>query len=560
MTELTIDSTAAEEASLYAHTIIDFFAKELSNNMCMSQVPISLYVEAKQHEERIKEMDEAIYNNGVDPETIDNSIEKFNQTPLARAIIKKSGRNCLNCKIEIPKLDLKGLVADSLMDAKQFLKNVQNLFSFKFNIALPSFAYLLSFLCIPDLLKLLAIIISSIIDILGTIFIGSFSIMGFIMAIINKVIVALFGFINIMLNFSLSPVLCIIDALDQVIKAIPTPGKIEQLINGKSESELTGRSDEYAKNAREKIAKAKNVADTKLAEQFSAITDTVKSAVTDINNNIEKLLGVKTHFECEAKRNGTSISESIERLQTLLAIANLIKSLLSKKTNRTATNTIDKSPQAVVNPLDEQLTNAEIVEALSDAIGKQVDIVTDGVDDIGVYIGEDKSVSNVLDLFSCNLGDFIESSNMDNIIEESILFAEDNLRGEGNNPKYSSPITINIKDVDRTTGMFIGLQNGPNDNIITTVKDIFDFMGKVNPYDESDSGTLNINAEKVDQVPNIDNPYYDNSLTINDNLSANIKTSGKISGSIGNALNVNKVKLNSSMEELGAKLSQLSSR
>lgn len=556
MTELTIDSTAAEEASLYAHTIIDFFAKGLSTNMCLSQVPVSLYVEAKQHIERIEDMDEAIYNNGINPTTVDSSIVQFQQTPLARAIIRKSGNNCLNCGIAAPSLNVKGLVSDSLLDASKFIRDVQNLFNLKINKALPSFAYLLAFLCIPDLMKLLSIILSSVIDILATVFVGTFSLTGFIMAIINKVISALFGFINIMLNFSLSPVLCIIDALDQVIKAIPTPDNVSTLVTGKQKE---GTYDQYKKEMSAKLAASKNVANEELSEQFSAITETVKSSVDDINSNIEKLLGVKTHFECEAKRNGSSISDSVERLSTLLAIANLIKSIISKKTKKTATNTIASST-ATVNPLDEQLTNSEIVEALSDAIGQQVDIVTDGVNDIGVYIGADKPISDNLDLFSCNLGDFIDSSNMDKIVEEAILFAEDNLKGNGNNPSYNAPATININDIDRTTGMFIRLQNSPNDNIITTVKDIFDFMGKINPYDETDDGTQNFNAVKVDQVPEIDNPYYDNSLTINENLATNIKSTGKIKGNISSTLNVNKVQLHSSLEELGIKLSQLSSR
>jgi hypothetical protein len=557
VTILSIDSTASEEAVLYAQTIIDHFSKGLQNSMCMSQVPIALYVEAKQHKERIEDIDKAIHDTGINSSTIDSEIREFKQTPLARAIIRRSGNGCLNCGITAPKLNVSAMIGDSLLDAKKFLKDVQNIFKLRINKALPSFAYLLSFLCIPDLVKLLALIISSVIDILATVFVGSFSLMGFIMAIINQVISALFRFVNIMLNFSISPILCIIDALDQIMRSIPTPSNISNAINPGSAQ--PGKIDKFADQMSTSIINARNSGSERLSEEFSSITDTVKSSVEDLNNNIEKLLGVKTHFECEAKRSGSSISDSVERLSTLIAIANLIKSVLSKKTKKTARNANTNIAGMPVSPLDDQLSNEEIVEALAESIGHQVDIVNDGQNNIGVYIGDKSPLSDNLNLFSCNLAEFIESANMDRLIEDSIIFAENELKGEGYNPRFYTPKVVNISNVDVSSPMFIRLQNTQDDNIITSIKDIFDFMGKVNPY-EDDRSTQNLEAIKVTEVPKMDNPYFDNSLTINQNVANNIKSASKIRGRIDSSFNANNVQLHNSLEELGTKLSQLSSR
>lgn len=512
---LNYQSSAAEETLFHAQRIIDFFGNSLRDNGCLSHIPATLYAEADHHVDKI----EATINAIDKPEQPVNPV--YLNDPIRAAIRRAAGRDCLDCKPTMPLIKFEGMKGQVAFDAKDFINKMKSVKSGGLSASLPTLAFLFGSFCIPDLIKLLSLLLASVIRLTFSLDITKFSFMALLTAILKRLLGSLLRFSNMSVKLSLSPIMCVLDALVQLNNSLVSEqsgdfglsvnkdgaainndsekeraAKIEQRnanevgLNNKTESTIfLGTSVRSTSVNMENFSKVKALRDSikrKLPEQknIDSITESVSNLQTVINQGLidmESYIGdifaIGQAIQCESERSTKKASDAIEAVIQYIALINLIRSVLKKKTRLIAQNVIG-SPELQYTGQD-KFTYEDVAEIVGEATGKLTKIYTTPDGDTGVLIS--KLPSNTgqepLSLYSCNINDFIKESHMDNIIDDAKIFAEENLVGKGNPPSYLTDEYIISGDEE-----FIPFKIG-EDDILAQVSDIFNFLNIKNPYE-----------------------------------------------------------------------------
>ena len=151
-------------AQAYAQQIVDHFAQALEDNACLVQFPVGLYVEFDNFQNQIQDYIDAAIDadpyvttddDEVDVESQVSEESKQTTDELARNVLRSLSNDCFNCKIEKPKFDFSGLFSNLLADAQASLDQFKNLTKYN-KASVCQYGFFLSYLCTPDLLKLLA--------------------------------------------------------------------------------------------------------------------------------------------------------------------------------------------------------------------------------------------------------------------------------------------------------------------------------------------------------------------------------------------------------------------
>lgn len=534
---LNYNSASSEETLYHAQNIIDFFSTSLKNAGCLSHIPITIVAEADHHEDKIESTIDALddYNK---PDVSVNVND-----PIRAAIRRASGRNCFDCKPTMPDVRFNGMKGQIFTDAKDFLNKIKAIKGAgSFKNALPSLAALFGSFCIPDLIKLLSLLLASIIRITFSLDVSKFSFMKLLVAILARLLGHLLKFSRASMKLSLSPIMCIIDALVQLNNSL-VPQKniaIGVSITGESGVELHTKTDkERAKSIEDKTAilKQKDASSdtaiflgtsvrsssvnmknfeaikslrdsikSKLPEQKDAdklkgqveqLQETINKSLGDMEDYIYDIFSLGQAIQCESERSTKKASDSIEEVMRLLQLINLIRSVIKKKTRLIAVQ-IRQQPDYDFYQ-DVSLSAHDIADVVGEATGTLGKLYTSPDGDIGILLtkNNDPFTETALSLYSCNINDFIKETHMDKVIEDAKIFADNNTVGQGNNPSYFTDEYIVVGDED-----FIPFDIN-NSDVLKTLSDILGFLNTKNPYDDlasftnTISPTLNI-AQKID--------------------------------------------------------------
>jgi hypothetical protein len=236
----TEENVGVNEVLLHAQKIIEAFSKALSDNNCMTQIPIAVYSEAQNG---VDQMEDALIAMG-DPNNenirrlqVRDTLppnqasgvqlpkdEEFILNGITNNLRRIAGEECIDCGWdEFPDFSVGDLWENVMQDLEDWInKFEQFLDQFRgldkaLDPSICHLTYLLSFVCIPDLIRLLALLLALLIKLLSGININGFSLLGFINAIIGAIIGALLDYIASVLDWALSPIGCIIDSLSLVI-------------------------------------------------------------------------------------------------------------------------------------------------------------------------------------------------------------------------------------------------------------------------------------------------------------------------------------------------------
>lgn len=551
---ITANTNITEELLYAAQKIVSFYGDSLQSEMCLVQVPISALLEAQEYIDRAAVYNDADKINGKSVDQLHKDLNDFSETPLAAAIRNRANSNCFNCKLEFPKISGKVFKDDLIGNIVSFLGNGNNLLrssSFGIEKALPNLVLLLSFLCIPDLAKLLALLSARLMLLISGINLGNFNLAGFIMAIIGKILSKLFSFLNAMIEIGMSPILCIFEALKTFTDLIPGTvkdlvGLVPDALQGVSDTGILQDINQIVPGARttgnmiksdamtntlnnwkdktdrfdgfktmmtdvgNTIPVANPIDSVSIQEQFNVIETIMSEAVNSMSEQVQNMLGLKTYFECEAKRNGTSFSAQIEGVQNIIGLINLIKQIIKRKSDKIAYAQFTGSQTPVAD-----FTIKDIAIVMSKAIDKEVLIATANNNDVGIVIGQ-SSIPNVdnLDIFKCNMIDFLDNSDYNQIISEAAHTST--TYGDGLEPTIPK---IGIEDVFINKDFAFIQVNGSNiDNAADKIKAIIDYLGVITVPKQSTSNNTGQTQYLDKQVP------FNNTGKINiANTSINIK-------------------------------------
>ena len=536
---ITSDTNITEELLYAAQKIVSFYGDSLQSEMCLVQVPISALLEAQEYIDKAAVYNDADKINGKSIDQLHKDLSDFNETPLAASIRRRANSNCFNCKLEFPKISGKLFKDDLINSISGFLSNGNNLLlhtSHGIEKTLPNLVLLLSFLCIPDLSKLLALLTARLMVLIAGINIGNFNLAGFIMAIIGKILSKLFGFLNAMIEIGMSPILCIFEALKTFTDLVPKAttdivdfiGKsanagaiVANVVGAEKVGKTLSKWDSTTSSFKTMmndvgttLPKVNPIDSISLDEQFKRIESIVQESINGLSEQVQNMLGLKTYFECEAKRNGTSFSTQIEGVQNIIGLINLIKQIIKRKSDKIAYSEFTGSQTPVAD-----FTINDIAIVMSNTIDKEVLIATSDNNDVGIVIGQ-SSIPNIdnLDIFKCNMIDFLDNSDYNQIISEAAHTST--TYGDGLEPTIPK---IGIEDVFINGGYTFVQANGNDiDNAADKIKAIIDYLGVITVPKQNASTSNNTGQtqylDKDKQVP------FNNTGKINiANTSINIK-------------------------------------
>lgn len=532
---ITANTNITEELLYAAQKIVSFYGDSLQSEMCLVQVPISALLEAQEYIDRAAVYNDADKINGKSVDQLHKDLNDFSETPLAAAIRNRANSNCFNCKLEFPKISGKVFKDDLIGNIVSFLGNGNNLLrssSFGIEKALPNLVLLLSFLCIPDLAKLLALLSARLMLLISGINLGNFNLAGFIMAIIGKILSKLFSFLNAMIEIGMSPILCIFEALKTFTDLIPKASTdifdfigqsassasfVASVVGADKISSTLSKWDSTTSSFKTMmndvgttLPKTNPIDSISIDEQFKRVESVVQESINGLSEQVQNMLGLKTYFECEAKRNGTSFSTQIEGVQNVIGLINLIKQIIKRKSDKIAYAQFTDSQTPVAD-----FTIKDIAIVMSKAIDKEVLIATANNNDVGIVIGQ-SSIPNVdnLDIFKCNMIDFLDNSDYNQIISEAAHTST--TYGDGLEPTIPK---IGIEDVFINKDFAFIQVNGSNiDNAADKIKAIIDYLGVITVPKQSTSNNTGQTQYLDKQVP------FNNTGKINiANTSINIK-------------------------------------
>lgn len=510
---LNYNSNSTEQTLYHAQKIIDYFSGNLKTSGCLSSIPITLVAEADHIIDKINGIKDAVDNNTAG---LNNNITKYQNDPIAAAIRRASGNNCLDCRPTLPKIRFEGMKGQAYFEAVDFLNKIKSIGAASFSASLPSLAFILSSFCIPDLIKLLSLLLASVIRLGFSLDVSKFSFMKLLTAILSKLLSHLLSFAHTSVQFSLSPIMCVLDALSQLNSSLTPLQSLNFNLSINQSGININDSDTLAKakiieerdnlkkeNTQDKVflgtsirSKSIDIANfnkietlrngiksitpnqrevEQIKDSIDGIVESINKSLIDMESTILEIFNIGQSIQCESERSTRKASDSIESIVQWIQLINLIRSVIKKKTRTIAVG--------VVSNTDYQnniLTNQDIADILADTLDKTTVLVDTDPDNIGVLIIDNKNnitSSSPLSIYSCNINDFIESTHMDKIIEDAKTFAENNTVGKGNDPKYVASEYIKVGNDN-----FLPF-NLQNKDILLQLNNIFNFLNIKNPYD-----------------------------------------------------------------------------
>lgn len=481
--------SSKHEILSYAQTISNFFIEALDQNDCNVKVVVGYYQELDDTIGSIIDLDDAFKNPSDIPNRnkpykppldINDIIEKPLESDfITAAAVEALKERCFDCNLKLPRINFSNDL-DFLHNKLQLqLDAYKNTFQNPFKGNYCHLAASMQYTCIPDIVKLLGMILTAYAAVLALNKLPSFSLNAFIKGVVGTLIAKCVGSLSISLDASSTGLPCLLGVLEELAYNMPTYDNVtqrlseEQLANWVQDTntieeikvaldnkleakEITLEEYDQIIDAHRKQFDPINFYAEKLEAEvgkkeeavssiFEYVNNILGSAQDDINSYISAVLGVINFFECENKRSGPDFTEVMEYIQNLTTVINIFSALIAIIVPKTIFWELckdEKSYKELVESLSESkvnkpLTKLELEEILTEFNQNKTEIAEDGLSVI-IYDKPVKSRLPKLELMGCNFKEFAEAHSLENIVKGSI---EDYLNSEASkrdeiNPEY----------------------------------------------------------------------------------------------------------------------------
>lgn len=500
------NTTGEVDAVYSAQIVVDAFSKALSENNCMTQALIQGYIQADDYQDQLRNMSNMLGEDTTSSAPSNNissirteqyaynSTYKNEDDPIASLTAEIKSRiseECVDCSLQdLPELNLDAL-QNILDDINAFINGLKLLWESRGRNHC-HIIYLLSQVCLPDLIKLLAIVLAAIVKLLAEIGWNTFSMTAFTAGIVAAILSALFNYVSALVAYALSPISCTIETVKTVINSMPTPDNLrenlseqEAAVIGISQNEGNDGLDTATENAVDRfntqLANDYRNFEGNLQNSFDWILDKVEySYSVGVLDSINNLTGMFEAVNCEDKRTGPGIVEKIQALYELVEVANLIAAIIEGKSKKKIYNELCLGIEDGFSPSNDPFDDREIAKTVSDTYGKMTKIVESDNGNVGILLTDEPAISETprLSLNSCSLNDFIGESHTDKVIERSVAFAEDVLKGDGQDPLISLIPSIRedeLTEEERKNVLLFGDASSLSAEITSIIDDVISF-------------------------------------------------------------------------------------
>lgn len=429
-------STILHDAQLIANT----FAQTLEKNNCLLILTIGLHQDISNTIKDAEDLIEVVSdtNNNLDP-TVENTTPAEQILEGLQSAIEAEKERCFSCKLEMPNINFNMDLEGVLGNLKAQLSAYNSTFKFD-KLDMCQASYALQDSCIPDLLKLITLLLTAYVSIMSLRKLSSVSINAFIKGVLSTLLTKLLGSLKVTVNIGSTNISCIINALREIALAIPTQQNIQSRLN-ESEQFALGLIDANNEATDSDILKVKmadnlsktltdhsnileemdeyvELSEKRLNEAFTIISDVVDNSVKEVSSYVQSLLSFQTYFECEAKRSGMDVLEAIQTINNLIQVINLLSALcmsIAKKNIREdACRTKDSINQLSEEDI-EDLQTKDLIEDYNQKVTEIIDSDESGLEVLIHDLIKEDSLPKI-SLLDCSIDDFIEAHTLPNII------------------------------------------------------------------------------------------------------------------------------------------------
>lgn len=535
----TEDSSEANELIHYCTIIAKAFAEALDQNECNLKVVISIAEDLKDTIRDSEDMYEIITKNPTVPPKIvekDNSviIESITPTPVNRvenqpAISSFLKQSCFKCELGLPEIDILGKLEWSWNKLKLFIEAYTDLFDQLLDPNFCHITYAFQYTCIPDIIKLIAMLLSVYAAILALRRLGGISLNAFVKGVISGLLGQIINTFKIQIDFSKTGIGCIINLLEELSSLVPDGENLSSQLTDE-EMELLNIDGDYSFAGKQYIEQLKKQSEgfaRDTSNVFKSISETVNRATEDFNSNLESIFNIIDYLQCEIGRSGAGFLELAEYIQKLINIINLLSAIATmiarKQIQQKLCTTKVSAEGLILTPSNEELytpiTELEVNEVISEYLGKIVEDTKDSNDNIIplIYSKDKKPILPKLNLLTCNLKEFIDAHSVEEITrrvvedieEENRIKERERTAYEGRPDTSLAAIDSSLTRVDIEN--FTKRSNNWQEYPLSYSKP--SFLDTENTEINSNSTIENINTNKDNALQSILDFVYNNPLT-----------------------------------------------
>lgn len=506
----------ASNIMYHAQLIADAFADSLKKNNCMLMIPVSFHQEINDAVKDILDLEDLgeyrpddSYAREIDSEVIDGNVINALQEA-----INYSKARCINCDLVLPSIDF-NYNLDAVMGRLDALLNLYN-DMFKLNsLDFCQASYATRKSCLPDLLKLIILLVTAIATIIMLINIKSISVLAFIKGIISTILQKIFGSFKMAISIGGMNTACLVNALKEVADSLlPTHERMMAGLDQQAKIAIGDYSfqndmlDDLDGGLNKSSTKLKEIEDSidriedELNDTFKIVSDTIDLGMKKLNEYIASLLQFKSTFECEAKRSGTDIEEVLRQVNRLIQVTNLLSASAMAVAKKDARDQICASDKTINKLSDEELEDLITKDVIEELYEKEAELVESPDNGIQILIHDKPKEASLpkLDLFQCNLDDFIKGHDINNVI----TIAEDQVKKEIKDALEksggSSIINKNTKPIGEGSYVF----KKPDEGQLTTIDNIVNILYSKPPTveegDVEEDKTVPLDFDKIENI------------------------------------------------------------
>lgn len=556
--EFTEQNSNHSEILYSAELIANTFADALKQNNCMLMLTVGLHQEINDVIKDVTDLNTINNETNIQLEQPNTDQYVDDILDVVQSAIDESKARCYSCKLSFPSINF-DMNFDVVMGRLSALLDVYKQTFTLGRLDLCQTAYALRNSCLPDILRLIILLLTAYASIMMLKNIGSISVLAFIKGVISTIISKIFSTLKISVNIGSSNIQCIITALQEIANSIlPTEERIMSQLDLETKAALdvsnTSQNtflynqyvDDLDKGLNKFTSEINSIEDNfaklqrQINETFGIVTDVMKSSTDEVNNYIQSMFSLKTTFECEAKRSGTDVEEVLNKVNKLIQVLNLLSAVALSIAKKEAREKICSTGDRISDLSENEVDDVQLKDVIEEYYEQEADLIENEDNGIQIIIYDKPKESTLpkLSLLDCSIDDFIESHSIDNIIK----IAEEEVKREINNPTQPNRI-IDSNTVTIGKGNYILPR--PSDAQLTGIDNIVNILYQPPSIVDNDNNNSDSSIEESEIENIIGKDFFVTDLLKENSLNTDNKTSSLNCKSIDDVMSVlNKLRRN----------------